>query len=180
MGFWKEERGITLVELMIGIAILAVVSAGIAYAFQGMVKSQNYNYQYGANVQDGGTVMQLIADEVRNAVSIESPIRGGTGSAVFRYTYRDQEEDKTAKIYVEKNVVVIEKDQKKRTLAQGRVWPSSDEFSEDGSLYFRFDEKSSRKALLDITLKMENVQKKNQAVNPSLEFQTKVSTLNSI
>lgn len=179
MRLWKEERGLTLVELIVGMAILAVVFAGIAYAFQGMVRSQTYNYEYGANVQDGGAVMRLISDEIKNAASIVSPMRG-QGSAKLLYSYKAGEGIKQAGIYVEQDAIVIEKDGKKRKLAIGRVWPSNEADTDDGSLYFQFEAGSSQKALIDVKLKIKNVQKKNQAVHPDLEYKMRISTLNNL
>lgn len=110
MGYkMNNERGFTLVELIIGIAIISIVLAGVLGVLESSVKTNQYVTQQTINTQDSRNVLNSIVDEIRLANSISKPALGASDN-ILVYTVGSE----TRKIYVgtdtAANTVVIEKD----------------------------------------------------------------------
>lgn len=69
-----REKGFTLVELLIGMAIMTIVMAGVFGVIYSSVKSYNYSWEQGSNIQDAQGVLTLVSNEIRNATSISRPV----------------------------------------------------------------------------------------------------------
>jgi prepilin-type N-terminal cleavage/methylation domain-containing protein len=81
----KNERGFTLVELIIGIAIMALIMAAVFGVLSSSVATKNYGMSQEASFTQARTVMTAVADELRQA-TITSPAVGSSASDI-QYTY---------------------------------------------------------------------------------------------
>lgn len=83
----KNERGFTLIELIVGMAVLALVGAAVFGVLSSSVTTKNYGMNQEASFTQARTVMGTIADELRYA-TISSPAVGAAASEIH-YTYYD-------------------------------------------------------------------------------------------
>lgn len=78
----KNERGLTLVELVIGMAVMALVGAAIF----GVLSSSLRAYQYGANDErafaQARTALSNVAAELRYDALVTSPAAGETATQI--------------------------------------------------------------------------------------------------
>ena len=65
-----NNRGFSLVELLIGMGILAILMAGIAMSFSTTTQSYQYNMSQGRNVMSTREVLNAISDELRYATAV--------------------------------------------------------------------------------------------------------------
>ena len=64
------QRGFSLIEVMIGIAIMVIIFAGITNVFRSLMTSQEYTFTQNSNMQDANAVMKLIQREVQKSKEI--------------------------------------------------------------------------------------------------------------
>ena len=68
----NNEQGFTLVELMVGMAILILIMSGIYGVLSSSIKSYQYNFQQGQNIQDSRQLFNEITKGIKNATKIIS------------------------------------------------------------------------------------------------------------
>ncbi len=68
-----NNKGLTLVELIVGMAIMSLIMAGIFGIFSVSIKSYLYSMDESQHVQDSRNVLNQICDELRYATNITSP-----------------------------------------------------------------------------------------------------------
>jgi|GEM_PF-2651636 len=69
----KKEQGFTLVELVIGMAILSLIMSGTYGILASSVKSYQYNFAQGKNIQDSRQLFNEMTKGIKNATTITSP-----------------------------------------------------------------------------------------------------------
>lgn len=74
----KKEQGFSLIELLIGVALIGIIMAAVFGVLSASLRSQQYNFDEAGNTQDERIIIMSISNELRNAVQIISP---ATGSA---------------------------------------------------------------------------------------------------
>lgn len=82
-------RGFTLAELLVSIAIIGLVLAGITGVFSAAIPAFRYTADQGANLPSSRNAIHLISNEIRNALAISSPaysLGATTTGAVLDYT----------------------------------------------------------------------------------------------
>lgn len=67
MSYWNEQKGVTLVELLIGIAIMAIIIGGIYACFYTSLQAQTYGFAKGRSIQDGSNAINQIGRELEYA-----------------------------------------------------------------------------------------------------------------
>ncbi len=83
----KNEQGFTIVELVIGIAIMGLIMAAVFGVLSSSVTTRNYGMNQEASFTQARTVMSAVADELRHA-TISSPAVGTSANAI-QYTYHN-------------------------------------------------------------------------------------------
>ena len=78
----NNQAGFTLIELVIGMAILTIIMAAILGVMPASFNAQQYNFEEGANIQDIRVVLNGISDELCNATEVSSPAPGGSANAI--------------------------------------------------------------------------------------------------
>lgn len=78
----KTELGFTLVELIIGMAIMGIIMSAIVGVLNVTLQSQQYNFDESANIQSERQILSSIGDEIRNATQISSPSAGATVNTI--------------------------------------------------------------------------------------------------
>lgn len=81
----KNQQGLTLVELVVGMTISTIILAAIVGVLSTSVRSHQYNFQEESNIQDARAVLNEVSDQLRYATSISSPPPGGSANTI---TYR--------------------------------------------------------------------------------------------
>jgi len=66
----NNEQGFTLVELIIGMAILALIMSGVYGVLASSIKSYQYNFEQGQNIQDSRQLFNEITTGIKNATAI--------------------------------------------------------------------------------------------------------------
>jgi prepilin-type N-terminal cleavage/methylation domain-containing protein len=79
----KKENGFTLVELVIGMAIMTLVMGGLVYVLGISVKSYQYSQKRTYEVQQARNGINGIIDDLRNATAIIEPTVGSTGNRLI-------------------------------------------------------------------------------------------------
>ena len=80
-----KQKGFTLVEIMIGIAVMVIIFAGVMAVSQSLFRSQNYTFVHNTNLQDANIVMNLIKREIQRADEITIPVKGGKAPNLLEY-----------------------------------------------------------------------------------------------
>jgi len=70
------QQGFTIIELLIGMAIMTIIMGAMYGVFVSSSKSQQFNFDATANTQDGRQIIMNISNEVKNATQISSPLAG--------------------------------------------------------------------------------------------------------
>jgi prepilin-type N-terminal cleavage/methylation domain-containing protein len=68
--FFKNQYGFTLMELLVGMAIMVLIMGGIFNILSASVKSYTYAWEQGVNMQDTRTILMMLAKEIQNAKAI--------------------------------------------------------------------------------------------------------------
>ena len=118
----KSEQGFTLVELLIGMAILIIIMNGIYGVLTSSIRSYQYNFAQGENIQSGRQVLNEITKDIKNAttgISITTPSPNPTNSSTLHYSI-------LADSYVVSldsgtKAVVISKNGTARSIGTGRI-----------------------------------------------------------
>lgn len=79
----NNDRGFTLIEILIGIVIIVLVVGIISTTSIVSWRSQKYNFEKSANIESERQIITILGHEIRNATQITSPLEGAT--AVFTY-----------------------------------------------------------------------------------------------
>ena len=87
----NNRHGFNLVELIIGMAILTIIMAALLGVMPASFKSQQYNFEEGANIQDVRAVLNEITEEICNATAITTPTAASPDKAI-NITYRKVED----------------------------------------------------------------------------------------
>ena len=69
--YTKTSRGFTIPELLIGVALMAIMLAAMGTAFQGAMSSYDENVKLSALVQAGRSIMDRMTREIRQAENVE-------------------------------------------------------------------------------------------------------------
>ena len=80
----KNKRGVTLIELLIGVVLISMVITVISRIAIVSFRSQQRSFEQTVNLQAGRQIMMAISDEIRNAVSISSPDNDSLNSITYR------------------------------------------------------------------------------------------------
>jgi len=79
----KFNRGFSLIELMIGVAILGLIMVGAANLMSSGVKAKQYDLSIGRILAPGSNAVNTIADQLRyTPVTITAPALGGSASQI--------------------------------------------------------------------------------------------------
>lgn len=104
----KSEYGFTLVELIIGMALISLILSGVYGVLDSSIKAKQSVYKQGVNIQDSRSVINAIVEEVRSATNITNPPLSQSGKVL---TYNIDSEIR--KIYIgtnsDSNTIIIEK-----------------------------------------------------------------------
>ena len=88
----QQQLGISLPELLVAVAVIGLIMAGVFGVLSTSVKSFQHTADQGANVQLARNALNEISNELRNATLVSSPVfTSGTdvaGSTV-EYTFPD-------------------------------------------------------------------------------------------
>ena len=69
--YTKTSRGFTIPELLIGVALMAVLLAAMGTAFQGAMSSYDDNVKISALVQAGRSITERMTREIRQAEDVQ-------------------------------------------------------------------------------------------------------------
>ena len=78
----KTSAGFTLAEILVGMALLVIVVTVLSQSMPALFKSQSYNYELAANINDERFIINRITKELKGAISVSSPTAGKTASAI--------------------------------------------------------------------------------------------------
>jgi len=78
----QNNRGFTLVELLIGMVILVIILGAIVGVLDASLRSQQHNFEQAANTQDERQIISFISTEIRNATSVSSPNVGSDSTSL--------------------------------------------------------------------------------------------------
>lgn len=156
----KNEWGFTLVELMIGIAILTLIMGGTYGILASSIKSYQYNFEEGQNIQDERQLFNELAKGIKNATGITSTQQNLT------YLIKDSKTNITDTYIVSlnttTNAVIIQKNDTFRSFGNGRVH----------DIKFILTDSGSKKEI--------NIQLFFKNGDPTKPLQTTITTLNDI
>lgn len=125
MGKKIGNRGFSLVELLVSIALLAIVMAAAANLLSSGLKASQFNMSIGHILAPGRNAMNIITEQLRyNAVKVTQPAAGANGvvftcndDATPLTTYSIYRDSGTRAIFIEINGVVTDNNK----LAKGMV-----------------------------------------------------------
>lgn len=163
---FKSQKGVSLVELLVGIAILGLVMSGIYTALSGSLKAQQFNFDAAANTQDELQILNSISSELKNAASIDSPVSGATTSAIS-YKKSGDTNNRTISLGKGDNATTVI-----FTDPEGKI---TSKYGIDRTQLLHFTRDSSSNRKITITLTLQNSAK---ADAPSNSISTIVYTLN--
>lgn len=167
----NNNKGLTLIELMIGISIILILLAGLAGIFQSSMRTYVFNYDHGSNLQDSREALQLITEEIRSATDISLPVLS-TSSTEFNYQILNNDNQIIiCRIYrgsdLDQNTIIIQKGNTVTRIANNRL----------NRLVFTRTGTTGAKNLIQVDLELQNVLNPN---SPILGQSIRISTLNNI
>lgn len=174
-----KQKGFTLVEIMIGIAVMVIIFAGVMAVSQSLFRSQNYTFVHNTNLQDANIVMNLIKREIQRADEITIPVKGGKATNMLEYyteelTEKDEKKDILNQIYVEGDAIVWQHGDQKDLFALNRV-AFSDEV-ETSCLQFQSLPTMTNRVLMQVNMHLENREQQETATNAQVELKARFST----
>jgi prepilin-type N-terminal cleavage/methylation domain-containing protein len=86
---FNNQQGFTIVELLVGMAIFTIIMAAVLSVLSTSIKSQQYNFDQGANIQDARAILNKASEELRNVTFISSPEVNQQANAI---TYRKSDD----------------------------------------------------------------------------------------
>ena len=137
-----NHSGFSLPELLVSLAVLTLVLAGVFGVLSSSVLSFQHSSDQGANIQIGRQAMNRISQEIRNAVAIQTPaFLAGTNVSGTTLDYTSPDVSNPNRRIVlgtgadAKNVLILNRDNNAilETIGQGRVKASSLNFIRSGS-----------------------------------------------
>lgn len=170
------RQGVSLIELMVGIAILGIILTGVTGIFRSSLNSYSYTSEEVFNNQQGRNALNHIADEIRDAEAITSPPANNLQYDTFVYTAKNKSNGvvEARKIYIEINSGV-----------KAIVLETNGTMTERIAIHRAEDMKFSRTTIgngknqirVDLTLHNDS---DTQNKSPSLVLTQTITTLNSI
>lgn len=170
------RQGVSLIELMVGIAILGIILTGVTGIFRSSFNSYSYTSEEVFNNQQGRNALYHIADEIRNAEAITSPPADHLQYDTFIYTAKNKSTGiiEARKIYLGSN-----------SDAKTIVLETNGMIIERIAIHRTEDIKFSRiaigngKSQIKVDLTLHN-DRDTQHKSPSLVLSQMITTLNSI
>ena len=172
------QKGFSLIEVMIGIAIMVIVFAGITNVFKSLMDSQAYTFTQNSNMQEANAVMNLMQREIQRSKQIITPINNDEVTDILEY-YTDEEDEKGEvkevlnQIFVEGNAVVWQHGETKQLFAIHRVAETED--IENSSLRFKNISTNSERNLIEVHVVLKDEKKRNTE-ETAVHLQAKIST----
>ena len=167
----NDQQGFSLVELLIGIAILAIIMAAVFGVLSASVKSHQYNFDAGANIQDTRVILNESSNQLRNAIAISAPNVNVHADSITFVTSLDPSHNRTIALGKDANAgyVLFTDSTGTRKLGSGRVASLDMVYSTVGAV-----SPFKRQIIIKITVK-------NPARSgaPLSDLTTSVVTLNS-
>ncbi|MHC1758867.1 MAG: PilW family protein [Negativicutes bacterium] len=78
-----DNRGFSLVELLIGVTMFVILLAGVSGMLTSGIKSSQYDLSVGHILAPGRNAVNIISDRLRyDAVNITSPVISGSGAQI--------------------------------------------------------------------------------------------------
>lgn len=173
------QRGFSLIEVMIGIAIMVIIFAGITNVFRSLMTSQEYTFTQNSNMQDANAVMKLIQREVQKSKEIVQPIKDEEATDFLEYYTEEKNEkgevrDILNQIFIEGDAVVWQHGETKQLLAIHRVIASED--LTKNSLRFQNISTNSDRSLIEVHVLLKDVEKKNTTEAAAVHLEAQIST----
>jgi type II secretory pathway pseudopilin PulG len=164
------DTGFTLVELTVGMGIMVIILAGIISISSQLLNSYAYSREQGVNVQDAGSSLNLISQEIRNATSITAPTftaNSSTSGSKLNYQVIINSVAQNRSIYVDADsqTIFFNTGTTIKKLAVNRV----------DNLTFIRDGTNTRKVTIVLDVKNQSITKA-----PVLGFTNTVTTLNNL
>ncbi len=142
----KNEKGMTLIELLIGVTLMVMLIGIISVVMLVSSRSYQYSFEESSNVQSERQIILNISNEVRNAIQISTPTAGNTGN-VFTYRKSGDSSDRTIAIGngSDANTIVF-RDPSGAIIKRFGI-------NRVQSLRFTLDGTTNRKVTIDLTMK---------------------------
>jgi prepilin-type N-terminal cleavage/methylation domain-containing protein len=120
MGKYFGNKGFSLVELLIGMAIMVILLAAIAGLLSAGLSATRFNLSKGHILAPGRNAINQITDHIRYATSVTTPTAGGNGGQISYADaggnfYTISRDSATQSVVIAKNSVTL------TTLAAGMV-----------------------------------------------------------
>jgi len=80
--FLKNKQGFTLVELMVGMAIMTLIMAGVFGVLRASINSYQFSQKRVYEAQQSRIAINAVIDDLRNATAITAPVKGGTQNSI--------------------------------------------------------------------------------------------------
>ncbi len=103
MEYIKNQNGVSLVEVVVGMVVLVITLGGIYQILTGMNRSQQYNLEAAANIEEQRAILNNIAIEVRNAVGLTVDEAG----TMITYRRNGDAADRTISLDTDTHTVMI-------------------------------------------------------------------------
>lgn len=122
-----DEQGFTLVELIVGMAILTLIMSGTYGILATSVKSYQYNFEQGKNIQDSRQIFNEITKGIKNAtaITITAPTPNPKDTSILSYSITDTSTSVTDTYVVsldtDTSAIMIQKNGTIQTVGTGRV-----------------------------------------------------------
>lgn len=164
------DKGFTLVELIVGMGIMVIILAGIISLSSQLLNNYVYSRELGFNVQDAGSSLNLISQEIRNATSITAPTftaDSSTSGPRINYQVIVNSVAQNRSIYVDADTrtIFFNNGTTIKKLAVNRI----------DNLTFTRDGTDKRKVTIALGVKNQSITKA-----PVLGFTNTVTTLNNL
>lgn len=166
------RQGVSLIELMVGIAILGIILTGVTGILRSSLNSYSYTSQEVFNNQQERNVLYKIAEEIRNATVITSPNSGEVST--FSYKVKVGGSDEAREISWDNSdysIVLRKPGKPDERLAINRT---------EALTFTRINANPGEKNKVQIHLILHNDPKNPQNKSPKLDLTETIITLNDI